>query len=152
MSPKLKPLLLPQLVEERKKTDLPQIANSDGSFVGSPYALATTNSSSSDITSPVTPTFSTRGHVRYSSSTSSLDIPPLPALESIPTSPQPQSTKQSRPLPDVQEEPIEREEPADFISENGEDHFDLYSCLCMCCAILLLSHVNMMYKRLTLTN
>lgn len=137
MSPKLKPLLLPQLVEERSKTDSLQLSSPDMAFVPSPYALATTNSSSSDVTSPVTPTFSTRGHVRYSSSTSSLDIPPLPHQESVPTSPLPSCAKQLRQLPDVQEEPMEREEYA----ENPEDHFGLYSCLCMSLVFLRTSSV-----------
>ncbi|CAI0655532.1 unnamed protein product, partial [Colletotrichum noveboracense] len=75
MSPRLKPLLLPQLVEERRKFEEqhPDLAEAE---MDHQYVYYTTNSSSSDVASPVTPTFSTRGHLRYSSSTSSIDLPP----------------------------------------------------------------------------
>lgn len=137
MSPKLKPLLLPQLVEQRKRSDSASLVSSpDPSVTGTwPYVFAATNSSSSDITSPVTPTFSTRGHVRMSSSTSSLDLPPFtqdgyvsPSLLSSTL------TKASmRQLPDVEEEPLEKEHYQhidDDISDDDEDNFGLYSCLC----------------------
>jgi hypothetical protein len=85
----------------------------------------TTNSSSSDVASPVTPTFSTRGHLRYSSSTSSLELPPI-CTES-PSSPTQSSHKSGkRQLPDVQEEPMEREDEDTILPEQ----FDLYDCLC----------------------
>ncbi|EFQ36645.1 only proline and serine are matching in the corresponding protein [Colletotrichum graminicola] len=127
MSPKLKPLLLPQLVEERRKFE-DQSALPEGDMDGQ-YVYCTTNSSSSDVASPVTPTFSTRGHLRYSSSTSSLDLPP-PLLNDTPSSPTSTAhTKSSkRPLPDVQEEPVERDEPEE--STILVDQFDLYDCLC----------------------
>jgi hypothetical protein len=93
-----------------------------------PYAFQTTNSSSSDLASPVTPTFSARGHFRGSSSTSSLDLAFLPMQDS-PSSPIHQvTTKNSkRQLPDVQEEPQERDEDRTILP----DQFSLYSCLCM---------------------
>ncbi|KAK2006323.1 hypothetical protein LZ32DRAFT_101845 [Colletotrichum eremochloae] len=128
MSPKLKPLLLPQLVEERRKTEDLQLALPEGEMDGQ-YVYCTTNSSSSDVASPVTPTFSTRGHLRYSSSTSSLDLPP-PLLNDSPSSPtSTTNTKSSkRPLPDVQEEPLERDELEE--STILAEPFDLYDCLC----------------------
>ncbi|OLN85177.1 hypothetical protein CCHL11_06333 [Colletotrichum chlorophyti] len=128
MSPKLKPLLLPQLVEERRRFEeqQPEMAEGDTEHQ---YVYYTTNSSSSDVASPVTPTFSTRGHLRYSSSTSSLDLPPSYYNES-PTSPTSTiHTKSSkRPLPDVQEEPLERDELDE--STILAEPFDLYNCLC----------------------
>lgn len=107
------------------------------------YVYYTHNSSSSDIDSPVTPTFSTKGHQRCSNSTSSLDIPPLTALES-PVSPStpsgpapslgpalapaPALVSSKRQLPDVQEEPAERDDhDRDTVVS---DQFDLYDCLC----------------------
>ena len=92
-----------------------------------PYAFQTTNSSSSDLASPVTPTFSARGHFRGSSSTSSLDLAFLPMQDS-PSSPIHQvTTKNSkRQLPDVQEEPQERDEDRTILP----DQFSLYSGLC----------------------
>ncbi|CAM1500441.1 Fc.00g096030.m01.CDS01 [Cosmosporella sp. VM-42] len=130
MSPKLKPLLLPQLVEardQRRRWEVQQVspqAECDFSYV-----YYTTNSSSSDITSPVTPTFSAKGHFRHSSSTSSIDLPPqLLPLQDSPVSPtqtsHPKSTAK-RSLPDVQEEPMEPNG-----DDNDMDHFGLYSCLC----------------------
>lgn len=86
-----------------------------------PYAIfTTTNSSSSDVTSPITPTFSTKGHYRGSSSTSSLDLAYTQIQES-PASPIQQGCEKTtiRPLPELKEEPLER-----------EDTDNLYSCLC----------------------
>lgn len=115
MSPKLKPLLLPQLVEERRKRE----SMSDSDMDLSSASFYTQNSSASDIPSPVTPTFSTRGHLRYPSSASS--------IESSPSSPTFIGTKTSkRSLPDVQEEPQEREENFDMF----DDENDLDYCLC----------------------
>jgi hypothetical protein len=141
MSPKLKPLLLPQLVEERRKMDVhssvvsipPPADMMPGEL---PYAYVTANSSASDITSPITPTFSAsaRGHVRGSSSSSSIELPQL--QHDIPSSPvQAIGHKLSkRQLPDVMEE--EPAEPAEWAySQNDSvsslsDQFGLYSCLC----------------------
>ncbi|KAK2594377.1 hypothetical protein QQS21_007937 [Conoideocrella luteorostrata] len=126
MSPKLKPLLLPQLVRHRQTADAVSSA-----VVSSPdpvdlsYVYYTTNSSSSDITSPVTPIFSPKSHQRFPSSTSSLELPmQQPPLE-CPASPSPTSSTLSsvRHLADVEEEPIQREEDTATLS-------DVYSCLC----------------------
>lgn len=124
MSTKLKPLLLPQLVEERRRTE---VAHIEDEF---PYSSFTTNSSSSDIVSPVTPTFSAKGHFRGSSSTSSLDLsytfqPDTPASPVQPLSKKPSQ----RQLPDVQEEPLEREEDRTLVPNRDS----LYSCLCKSC-------------------
>ncbi|KAF4781315.1 hypothetical protein HER10_EVM0010247 [Colletotrichum scovillei] len=128
MSPRLKPLLLPQLVEERRKFEEQQPEFPEGEM-DRQYVYYTTNSSSSDVASPVTPTFSARGHLRYSSSSSSLDLPPTCVNES-PSSPTSTiHTKSSkRPLPDVQEEPLERDELDE--STILAEPFDLYNCLC----------------------
>ncbi len=122
----LKPLLLPQLVEERRKVE-------DGPAMEDeyPYISRTTNSSTSDIISPITPTFSARGHFRGSSSTSSLDLSFL-QIQDGPTSPTHQSLTQpsKRPLPDVQEEPLDREVESVESRPSIADDFGLYSCLC----------------------
>lgn len=130
MSPKLKPLLLPQLVEERRKWEVQQ--SSPDCERDLSYVYYTTNSSSSDVASPVTPTFSPKGHFRVSSSTSSLDLPPSLQESQSPVSPTQQihTKTPKRLLPDVQEEPLE---PEDSI-HSGEipDHFGLFDyCLCM---------------------
>lgn len=115
MSPDLRPLVLPQLVEERKR--LEQQADGDLSHI-----YYTTNSSSSDIGSPLTPTFSARGHHRYSSSVSSLELSMLAESPASPAQPS-HSAKPSRgQLPDVEEEPSERDD-ADILD-------GLYDCLC----------------------
>jgi hypothetical protein len=126
MSQKLKPLLLPQLVEERRKRESMQ---SENEMDISSSFYYTYNSSSSDIPSPTTPTFSTRGHLRYASSTSSMDLSAntTPATDS-PSSPTFMNTQKSakRALPDVQEEPQERDEDFDMF----EDTDELYDCFC----------------------
>lgn len=133
MSPKLKPLLLPQLVEERRKFEEQQPDLVDPEMDQQYVYYNTANSSSSDVGSPVTPTFSTRGHLRYSSSSSSIDLPPTSYNES-PSSPTSISHSKSskRPLPDVQEEPLERDEfdESTILAEPFDEPFDLYGCLC----------------------
>jgi hypothetical protein len=123
----LKPLLLPQLVEERRKRE----SIGENEMEISP-AYYTHNSSASDLPSPVTPTFSTRGHIRYSSSASSMELSPnTPASPSSPTF---FLKSEKRPLPDVQEEPQEREEDFDMVDEAGE----LYDCFCELKTLMLL--------------
>lgn len=147
MSPKLKPLLLPQIVEQRKREEqelqeqqkqqqqlllqqqLPaQQTVADGDLS---YVFYTNNSSSSDVASPspVTPTFSRGSHSRYSGSTSSLELMPSSCSDS-PASPSQlaHSTKSGkRQLPDVQEDPSEREEEESTLVP---DSSGLYNCLC----------------------
>ncbi|KAE9377781.1 hypothetical protein N431DRAFT_166172 [Stipitochalara longipes BDJ] len=120
MSPKLKPLLLPQLVEERRKRETMAELEMDLSS-----SIYTQNSSASDIPSPVTPTFSTRGHLRYPSSASSIDSSYHTSVADSPSSPTFIVSKTSkRSLPDVQEEPQERDEDLDMF----DDAQEAYEC------------------------
>ena len=123
MSPKLKPLLLPQLVEERKQRK----SQMDAEIDLASSSFSTHNSSASDLPSPVTPTFSMRGHFRYPSSTSSIDSTYHHALMEVPSSPTFNVKSGKRSLPDVQEEPHEKEDEFEMIDHRD----DLYSCLCM---------------------
>ncbi|KAL2263359.1 hypothetical protein VTK26DRAFT_7080 [Humicola hyalothermophila] len=124
MSPKLKPLLLPQLVEAKRKLEGQN---------GSDYAC---NSSSSDLASPspIASTFSrTTVHSRFSASSSSLELPTPPCFDS-PASP-PQSVhvggNSISLLPDVQEEPPEKEDGSvTAVVDDGYPDFGLYDCLC----------------------
>lgn len=117
MSPKLKPLLLPLLVEERRKRE--SMSDSDMDLWSASCYAPT--SSTSEIHSPTTPTSWTRGHFRYPSSSSS--------IESSPCSPTFCGNKTKRSLPDVQEEPHERDDDFDMF----DDASDLYDqCLCKC--------------------
>lgn len=118
MSPDLRPLVLPRLVQERHRLES-QPQQTDGEPTNIYY---TTNSSSSDVGSPVTPTFSTRGHLRYSSSVSSLELSALADSPSSPSQPAHSIKSQRQYLPDVEEEPGERDE-ADILD-------GLYDCLC----------------------
>lgn len=130
MSPKLKPLLLPQLVEERRKLEL-QLDN--GSEQTSFYY--TYSSSSSDIASPspVTSTFSAAGPPKFRGCSSSSEFATSPCSES-PESPTPQlhaNKPNKSPLPDVQEDPLEREdEDLTALPDHSDREFGLYDCLC----------------------
>jgi hypothetical protein len=133
MSPKLRPLRLPLLVEERRKLEGSQPDNviCSNSFVLDPTA--------SEAVSPVTPTFSLLGHVRGSSSVSSLDstTPASPDGLSSPAQASHKPGKRSS-LPDVVEEPPEQFPPVpesfedDFDTLDRRDLDDLYDCLCRC--------------------
>jgi carbohydrate-binding DOMON domain-containing protein len=123
MSPKLKPLLLPQLVEERRKRE--SLLDSEMDLSSSSFYSQT--SSASDVPSPVTPTFSNRGHLRYPSSASSIESTFHTSTTDSPSSPTFASSKTGkRSLPDVQEEPQERDEDFDMFDDASE----LYDCLC----------------------
>ncbi|KAL7793819.1 hypothetical protein V8C37DRAFT_409397 [Trichoderma ceciliae] len=142
MSPQLRELLLPQLAQDRKSCSMEE------SVVGLEacdltYVYYTTNSSSSDVASPLTPTFSNRGvPLRYSSSTSSLELPqPPPPPQEGPASPISQHAAASkssiRQLPDVQEEPLEREDEdrggdEDDYYDDGDDLSDNFGMYCLC--------------------
>ncbi|KAL2133762.1 hypothetical protein VTI74DRAFT_1744 [Chaetomium olivicolor] len=134
MSSGLKPLLLPRLVEERRKQELQQ--DSDGDQASLYYTSA---SSSSDLASPcfpspITSSFSRANNSRLSVSSSSLELTTPPSCDA-PVSPT-QSLHPARPnklpLPDVEEEPHEKEEegpstpPKDSACDVG--FFDY--CLC----------------------
>ena len=128
MSPRLRPLQLPQLVEERRKRDdALSDAASDVLNLNRAYSI---DSSSSDVPSPVTPTFSTHGHLRCSSSTSSFELT-TPATTESPASPA-QSVHVSsskRVLDDVEEEEHELDEDDDN-SDAFSDQFDLCEFTC----------------------
>ena len=125
MSPKLKPLLLPLLVEERRKRE--SISEPETDFSPSLYTQNSSTSSSSEMPSPVTPTFSTRGHLRYPSSASSIESSLHTSVAESPSSPTfvGLSKTSKRSLPDVQEEPQEKEEDIDMFKAA-----ELYHCLC----------------------
>jgi hypothetical protein len=131
MPPTLKPLLLPQLVEERRMLELQKMTAVDGeaNFL---FLAADNASSSSDVGSPITPTFSHRGHLRYSSSSSSLELmPPSSSCSDSPASPTQLAhgaKAGKRPLPDVQEDPSEQEDEEIL---PFPDNVGLYDCLCM---------------------
>ncbi|KAF4122023.1 hypothetical protein GMORB2_7616 [Geosmithia morbida] len=108
MAPQLRPLLLPQLVEEQQQQQQQRIVDHQQQYhyyddattaAALPYVSYTNNSSSSDIVSPVTPTFSARGHFRGSSSSSSLDISftQLSPPHDSPTPPQKQQPQLQQP-------------------------------------------------------
>ncbi|OIW25603.1 hypothetical protein CONLIGDRAFT_555687, partial [Coniochaeta ligniaria NRRL 30616] len=126
----LKPLLLPELVEQRRKHEtLVQqgAADPDQSFI---YYTHHSSSSSSDIgsRSPLTPTFS-RSQSRYSGSTSSLEQLSSSYSES-PASPAQASNSikgGKSLLPDVQEDPLREDE---HIATVVDEHRGLYDCLC----------------------
>jgi hypothetical protein len=137
MSPKLKPLLLPQKVESDKLEEQRQslkLAPEHETYRSTPIDglcsqphlvrdeidetsyLFTYNSSASDIAcpSPVTPTFSRSGQSRFSGSSSSLELPISPTSEA-PTSPTQivhlsAKVASKRQLADVQEEPVEKDD------------------------------------------
>jgi hypothetical protein len=129
MSSGLKPLLLPQLVEERKEHQ----QDHDGEQTSLYYAY---DSSSSDLASPspITSTFSRTNHSRSSGSSSSLEFTSPPCSDS-PSSPT-QSLHASRPsksqLPDVQEEPLEREEEGPATPPKHNDREFGFHDYCLC--------------------
>ncbi|EAQ90214.1 hypothetical protein CHGG_02149 [Chaetomium globosum CBS 148.51] len=130
MSTGLKPLLLPRLVEERRK-----LGEQDDTGDQTPYYY-TYNSSSSDLTSPspITSTFSPTNHSTLSGSTSSLEHVPPPCTEN-PSSPT-QSLHATRPsksqLPDVEEEPLEREEEKPATPPKYTDREFGFHDYCLC--------------------
>ncbi len=129
MSTGLRQLQLPLLVEERRKREEAQSeAGSDA-----PYRAYSLDSCSSDVPSPVTPTFSARGdHLRCSSSNSSFDLTPVTSSESPASPVQSAQISGKRVLDDVQEEPHEPEDIDDDEDDDDalSDQFDLCNCLC----------------------
>ncbi|KAI1129882.1 hypothetical protein F5Y10DRAFT_143892 [Nemania abortiva] len=155
MSPGLRPLRLPILVERRRKQEEEAAAvaimaacEPEGDSL-SPYqyhnrqyqqarqhGLVMTESNSSDIT-PATPTFSVRGHLRYSSSMSSFDLAIPASCEDCPPSPtQVVQTPSKRILDDVEEEEPFEYDRFNYLKavrvayDDVPEHFDLYDCLC----------------------
>ncbi|KAI1327646.1 hypothetical protein F5Y16DRAFT_189766 [Xylariaceae sp. FL0255] len=157
MSPGLRPLWLPSLVEQRRKQEEELAAAAATPLVTAgevsendayTYHLSQQyrqsqqprHSASSDVTSPVTPGFSPRGHLRYSSSMSSFDLATSASLEDLPSSPTHSvQTPGKRILDDVQEEPFEYDrfnhldidvDEIDVAYDDVSEHYDLYDCLC----------------------
>ncbi|KAI9801293.1 MAG: hypothetical protein M1833_002863 [Piccolia ochrophora] len=121
MPRQLEPLLLPQLVEARKSQehkdidmDTPDLSNS----------YQTPNSSASEFSLPITPTASQRGHSRFPISSSSISFDSTShslnkIIPSPPSSVENVETFQTgmRSLPDVKEEPVEREGDYDMLED-----------------------------------
>ncbi|KAI2610756.1 uncharacterized protein GGS25DRAFT_162951 [Hypoxylon fragiforme] len=128
MSPSLRPLQLPLLVEERRRKEEEEAAQREAE-VDVPYNFYTTDSYSSDTTSPVTPTFSARGHLRCSSSMSSFDLTTVVSSDSTSSPTQTAQNSGKRVLPDVEEEPIEYDDDSDSDYDDASDS-ELYQCLC----------------------
>lgn len=108
----LKQLRLPQLVEARKRRASMNLESPNSPTTAHMLQSSqTSNATSTETTSPITPAYSPRGHGRFPSSTSSLaSSPPLrDSLDGF--------TVGKRPLTEVREEPHEREE--DFEMING---------------------------------
>ncbi|KAL8787585.1 MAG: hypothetical protein Q9213_002147 [Squamulea squamosa] len=112
----LRKLQLPQLVEARKREErMVKVDKVDTSIaftastMGHPLQLSQ-STTSSDYPSPTTPTFSTRGHSRFPSSTSSLASSPA-VRESMDT-----FAVGKRPLTEVREEPQEPEDDYEMIN------------------------------------
>ncbi|CAK7270827.1 hypothetical protein SEPCBS57363_004304 [Sporothrix epigloea] len=165
MSAKPSPFITTQLMQDRKRFKDGHHAKTNlvegGTIVDTSAAVSNSlfladNTSLSDTTSPATPTFSHRsglGHSRYSSSTSSLDLPlsiPSPSYSEC-SSPNPvtglsaavsaaniaslTAAAAKRSLPDVQEEDL-----LEHVAEHGHQFGDnfpvsirdsyLYGCLC----------------------
>lgn len=103
----LRPLRLPQLLEARGKDD----AN-----MSSPNSVTSQSPTVSDLPSPSTPNFSVRGHARFPSSNSSLASSPV-VRESIDSFGSPK-----RPLTEVKEEPIERDDDLEMIESSEADY------------------------------
>ncbi|KAI9715962.1 MAG: hypothetical protein M1812_005596 [Candelaria pacifica] len=102
----MRPFLLPLLVEARKSSESTFIDTDQvDSSTCSPSCPNTSSSLSSlsEFPSPVTPTFSARGHSRYPSSSSSLNSSPVLHGQADPA-------VGKRSLADVKEEPLEKEE------------------------------------------
>ncbi|KAL8996406.1 MAG: hypothetical protein Q9169_004054 [Polycauliona sp. 2 TL-2023] len=106
----LRKLQLPQLVEARKRDERTvNVDTSASTAIGHPMQLSQ-SSISSDYPSPTTPTFSTRGHSRFPSSTSSLASSPAlrDSMDAFGVG--------KRPLTEVREEPHEPDEDYDLIN------------------------------------
>lgn len=93
------------------------------------HTIDLTPTTMSENTSPVTVNFAHRSHLRYPSSTSSIESPQLSSVVESPASPtfsapNPKASKRS--LPDVEEEPQEPEEDFDMYDDEHAD----WDCLC----------------------
>ena len=116
----LRQFKLPQLVEARRKDDLETRGVSPELGASGNALHLTQSSASSDYPSPVTPTFSLRGHSRFPSSTSSLASSPV-LCDSMDT-----FGSGKRALTDVKEEPQERDEDFEMLNHSN----DALDCFC----------------------
>lgn len=110
------------MVEARRKGEDENMMESPKSASSGNAMHLSQSSTSSDMPSPVTPTFSLRGHIRHPSSTSSLASSPVlhDAMDGFGTP--------KRPLTDVKEEPLEREEGFEMVNSFSNDS----GCQCKC--------------------
>lgn len=92
-------------------------------------SFPTRNSSVSELSLPVTPTFSLRGHSRYASSISSVDAASPTLKGNAQCSSSPENLEDSyvgkRSLPDVKEESLERDEE-DYDMLEDRDPLDIH--------------------------
>ena len=112
----MKPLLLPTIVAARKSSK----SSFDMALESSPSTYSYADSgfySASECSTPPTPSYTSRGHLRHPSSASSLSSSP-PVYDAI------EAPNSSGKLPKLTEEPIERE--YDFITAIP------YRCSCTC--------------------
>ncbi|KAI0397148.1 hypothetical protein F5Y17DRAFT_12466 [Xylariaceae sp. FL0594] len=149
----LRPLQLPLMVEKwRKQEEEAEAAAATASIVDGDTAdddgaptyyhdvrqnLPTAEPTPSELASPLTPTFSTRGYLRYSSSMSSFELSTPASCEGSPSSPtQALQTTCIRTLENVkEEEPFEDDRFDNLVldelsCDDVSEHFDLYDCLC----------------------
>lgn len=100
----LRKLHLPQLVEAKKRQERTAKLDTSASCTMAHSVQLSQSSISSDYPSPTTPTFSTRGHSRFPSSTSSLASSPVlrDSIDAFGVG--------KRPLTEVREEPHEPDE------------------------------------------
>ncbi|KAL9025300.1 MAG: hypothetical protein Q9196_005850 [Gyalolechia fulgens] len=103
-------LQLPKVVEARKtRESMVTVDSPISSTTGHPLQLSR-SSTSPELPSPITPTFSARGHSRLPSSTSSLNSSP-PMRDSMDG-----FGVGKRPLTEVREEPLERDEDYEMVN------------------------------------
>lgn len=137
MPTRLKPLLLPQLVEARKSEEDQDRQFSinecdlDDSTPDLSASCPTLHSAASSFPSPVTPTFSLPAHGRLGSSSSLVDVCNHTSSRCNPTSPSmvdplDNFSATGRFLPGVKEEPTERDEDYDMLDDSN----DAYHCFC----------------------
>ena len=88
----------------------------DDANMSSPMSAASQSSTMSDLPSPSTPNFSSRGHARFPSSNSSLASSPV-VRESIDSFGSPK-----RPLTEVKEEPVERDDDLEMLESSEADY------------------------------
>ncbi|KAK4461710.1 hypothetical protein QBC42DRAFT_306142 [Cladorrhinum samala] len=129
MSSRLQTALRLPLEQQRKQKLEMQVEGGGPGGDQQQYFYTYSSSSSSDLASPspVTPTFSRSSNARFSSSSSSLEITEGPVS---PTQPSHVVKPAKSPLPDVQEDPLEREDDDNTLILDGDQDLDLYGCLC----------------------